>query len=74
MTFGITYRPTRIEMAPFVLESAIGVRLLCVEWGCTLQNISYIAVALRQRFAGLGFNGAQMICYLILRHVQTTKN
>ena len=24
--------------------------------------------------AGLGFNGAQMIYYLILRHVQTTKN
>ena len=27
----------------------------------------------RQQNTGLGFNGAQMIYYLILRHVQTTK-
>ena len=23
---------------------------------------------------GLGFNGAQIICYLLFRHIQTTKN
>ena len=32
------------------------------------------AFSISLREAGLGFNGAQMIYYLILRHVPTTKN
>ena len=33
-----------------------------------------VVVMQRVRESGLGFYGAQMIFYLIFRHVQTTKN